>query len=433
MSRPWKQTKVLTINDVKSRDLYPYIWKNKTINLSYEMHPFHLVSRSPWPVYVSILSLQVATSLGSYFYFLSGSYFNLVFSFYLFLFIICNWYLDIIFESNCKGDHTQAVERGLAYGFILFILSEIMFFFSFFWGFFHSSLSPSLFIGGVWPPKGIDYIVAWYFPLLNTLILLFSGVALTIAHSFLLDAPLKVTTDKGLSLKGLPVILVEKRTNFKAFQVQPRSQLIMIDTTYYHIKPITDKLGFFLAGPRVLCTRGTLLFELALQQFAIWASYFLTSFEDSEDMKNNYEDPDGGLWVVKPLDTVWFIILLYKFTFNVKALNYKYTLQLMVLTLGLDFWFTAFQKLEYLSSTFAINDSIFGSIFYMATGFHGFHVILGTVLLFIQTFNLIFKALTKTQHLGFITASWYWHFVDVVWLFLFASIYWWGTLLPTTL
>jgi len=88
--------------------------------------------------------------------------------------------------------------------------------------------------------------------------------------------------------------------------------------------------------------------------------------------------------------------------------------------------FTLLQRFEYLSAPFSISDGVYGSSFYMATGFHGFHVFIGTFFLFVCLLRLYFNHFTQDHHLGFEAAAWYWHFVDVVWLFLFISIYWWG-------
>jgi cytochrome c oxidase subunit 3 len=77
-----------------------------------------------------------------------------------------------------------------------------------------------------------------------------------------------------------------------------------------------------------------------------------------------------------------------------------------------------------------MNDSVFGSIFFLITGFHGFHVLVGTVFLFICFCRLVRPsvAFTRQQHFGFMAALWYWHFVDVVWLFVFFILYVWGSL-----
>ncbi len=82
--------------------------------------------------------------------------------------------------------------------------------------------------------------------------------------------------------------------------------------------------------------------------------------------------------------------------------------------------------MEYVEAPFTISDGIYGSTFFLATGFHGFHVIIGTIFLIICAIRQYLGHFTQTHHFGFEAATWYRHFVDVVWLFLFVSIYWWG-------
>ena len=105
----------------------------------------------------------------------------------------------------------------------------------------------------------------------------------------------------------------------------------------------------------------------------------------------------------------------------------KNAINSLVLTIGLAVFFTALQGLEYMTAPFTISDSIYGSTFYMATGFHGFHVFIGTCFLIICLFRIYLNHFTAEHHFGFEAAAWYWHFVDVVWLFLFLTIYWWGS------
>ncbi len=89
--------------------------------------------------------------------------------------------------------------------------------------------------------------------------------------------------------------------------------------------------------------------------------------------------------------------------------------------------FTLLQGYEYMTAPFSISDGIYGSSFYMATGFHGFHVFIGTCFLSVCLGRLMLGHFTREHHFGFEAAAWYWHFVDVVWLFLFVTIYWWGS------
>ena len=88
--------------------------------------------------------------------------------------------------------------------------------------------------------------------------------------------------------------------------------------------------------------------------------------------------------------------------------------------------FTALQVFEYTHAPFGFQDGIYPTVFFLATGFHGFHVIVGTIFLAICYFRALKGHFTPTRHIGFEAAAWYWHFVDVVWLFLFLAVYIWG-------
>ena len=98
----------------------------------------------------------------------------------------------------------------------------------------------------------------------------------------------------------------------------------------------------------------------------------------------------------------------------------------LVLTIILAIIFTCFQAFEYVSANFTISDSIYGSTFFLATGFHGFHVFIGTVFLTVCLIRMVFNHFTVQHHFGFEAAAFYWHFVDVVWLFLYIAVYFWG-------
>jgi cytochrome c oxidase subunit 3 len=98
----------------------------------------------------------------------------------------------------------------------------------------------------------------------------------------------------------------------------------------------------------------------------------------------------------------------------------------LLLTISLGVLFTGIQLYEYQSASFSINDGIYGSVFYLLTGFHGFHVLVGTIFLFVCYLRNWAYHFTNTRHIGFEMAIWYWHFVDVVWIFLFVFVYVWG-------
>jgi cytochrome c oxidase subunit 3 len=98
----------------------------------------------------------------------------------------------------------------------------------------------------------------------------------------------------------------------------------------------------------------------------------------------------------------------------------------LVLTIVLGLIFTAVQVYEYAHAPFSFAGNIYGATFFMATGFHGFHVVVGTIFLIVCLVRAMKGHFTPQNHFGFEAAAWYWHFVDVVWIFLFFSIYIWG-------
>nr|YP_007374669.1 cytochrome c oxidase subunit III [Urochela quadrinotata]AFI54778.1 cytochrome c oxidase subunit III [Urochela quadrinotata] len=256
-------------------------------------HPFHLVDYSPWPLTGSIGAMSLTS--GMVMWFKSMNYSLMIMGLFILMLTTIQWWRDVIRESTYQGNHTNKVVSGLKLGMLLFIISEIMFFLSFFWSFFHSSLAPVVELGMSWPPKGIIPFNPMDTPLLNTMILLCSGITVTWVHHSMMEG--------------------------------------------------------------------------------------------------------------KKMQLLWSLI--------------------MTVTLGL--YFTTLQYIEYMESPFCISDSVYGSSFFMATGFHGLHVIVGTIFLIVCLIRSYFNHFSKKHHFGFEAAAWYWHFVDVVWLFLYISIYWWGS------
>nr|YP_010181247.1 cytochrome c oxidase subunit III [Chiridota heheva]QVD42797.1 cytochrome c oxidase subunit III [Chiridota heheva] len=257
-------------------------------------HPFHIVDPSPWPLAGACSAFVLTTGLVMWFH--ENNVFLLILGFLIFCLTCYCWWRDVIREGTFMGAHTLAVTSGLRCGMVLFIVSEIMFFFSFFWAFFHSALAPTPQIGCCWPPVGVETIDPFAIPLLNTAILLGSGVTVTWAHRTILEG-------------------------------NRRDSLISLT--------ITVLLGLF---------------------------------------------------------------------------------------------FTGLQGWEYIEAPFTIADSVYGSTFFVATGFHGMHVIIGTIFLFVCLVRLYLSHFSTGHHFGFEAASWYWHFVDVVWIFLYLFIYWWGSI-----
>nr|YP_009772332.1 cytochrome c oxidase subunit III [Sarcophaga brevicornis]QIT03213.1 cytochrome c oxidase subunit III [Sarcophaga brevicornis] len=255
-------------------------------------HPFHLVDYSPWPLTASIGAMTTVAGMVKWFHQYNMSLFLL--GNIITILTVYQWWRDVSREGTFQGLHTEAVTTGLRWGMILFILSEVLFFVSFFWAFFHSSLSPSIELGAIWPPMGITPFNPFQIPLLNTVILLTSGITVTWAHHSLMEG------------------------------------------------------------------------------------------------------------------------------------NHSQAAQSLFFTVTLGIYFTILQAYEYIEAPFTIADSVYGSTFFMATGFHGIHVLIGTTFLLICLIRHLNNHFSSNHHFGFEAAAWYWHFVDIVWLFLYVSIYWWG-------
>ena len=147
-------------------------------------HPFNfLVDSSPWPLVASLGASFITFGGVMYMHLYKNGLFLFLIGLFTTIYVMYCWWRDIVREGSFEGQHTKIVQHGLRMGMILFIISEIMFFFAFFWAFFHSSLSPVPTIGGVWLPVGIEILKLWEIPLLNIILLLSSG-ALMYSFSF---------------------------------------------------------------------------------------------------------------------------------------------------------------------------------------------------------------------------------------------------------
>jgi cytochrome c oxidase subunit 3 len=201
--------------------------------------------------------------------------------------------------------------------------------------------------------------------------------------------------------------------------------------------------GFHTPVVQISHRYGMILFIASEAMFFVawfWA-FFDASLFTNEAIQYARVDATGGTWPPKGIEAFdpWHLPLFNTLilltsgttvTWAHHALlhNDRNGLKFgLLLTVALGILFTCVQAFEYSHAAFGFKGSIYGSTFFMATGFHGFHVIIGTIFLLVCLLRALAGHFTPTQHLGFEFAAWYWHFVDVVWLFLFACIYVWGT------
>ena len=172
--------------------------------------PYHLVEPSPWP-FTTSFSLFTIT-VGAVIIFQGFVSTTLKIGLITLLLCMILWWKDVIIESTYLGYHTFKVQNGIKIGFYIFLFSEIFLFFSLFWAYFHSSLAPSIELGSSWPPIGIESINPFGLPLLNTVILLSSGVSVTWAHYSLIEG-------NKLSLKISLFLTIILASIFTGYQV----------------------------------------------------------------------------------------------------------------------------------------------------------------------------------------------------------------------
>lgn len=220
--------------------------------------------------------------------------------------------------------------------------------------------------------------------------------------------------------------------------------ILLFATFYYWWRDVIKegKFGFHTKVVEKGLRLGMALFIASEVMFFVgffWAFFYSSLFVDSIKTIARYSFT-GGLWPPKgivPIETFelpfvnTMILLLSGTTLTwahhaLKENNRKDLVRGLLYTIGLGLLFSVIQFYEYLHAPFSLKSGSYGAIFFMATGFHGLHVIIGTLFLAICYFRSKRGDFTPTHHFGIEAAAWYWHFVDVVWLFLFVSIYWWG-------
>lgn len=256
-------------------------------------HSFHLVNPRPWPILMSFRLLNAGFGL---IYWILTNNFNWFLCFFFFsTLVVVQWWRDVIREAGYEGARSAQINFIIRAGVILFIVSEICFFSSFFWAYFYFRLSPDFSLGMSWPPLGISVVDYLGIPFLNTIILLGSGFYIT------------------------------------------------------------------------------------------WCHYSILNFN----------------------------MMLSKLT--------------LIFCIFLGIYFLLVQLYEYKHISFRFRERTFGRTFFTLTGFHGFHVLVGLIFIVVNFLRLSSNSFSRCGLLGLEYSIWYWHFVDLVWLFLYCFVYWWGS------
>jgi cytochrome c oxidase subunit III len=177
-----------------------------------------------------------------------------------------------------------------------------------------------------------------------------------------------------------------------------------------------------------------------VSEVMFFGAFFWAFFNARLYPKETPVDVPGGVWPPEGIETLdafdvpflnTLILLLSGVTVTwahhaLREGHRREMLQALGITVMLGFTFTSLQIFEYAHANFAFTDGIYASTFYLATGFHGFHVVVGTVFLAVCWYRAANDHFKPDHHFGFEAAAWYWHFVDAVWLFLFVCVYWLG-------
>ena len=178
----------------------------------------------------------------------------------------------------------------------------------------------------------------------------------------------------------------------------------------------------------------TLFIASEVMFFVAWFwAYFNASLFPNEAIGSVWPPPDIKTfdpWDIPLINTLILLLSGTSVTWAHQAMiedDRKGLINGLTATVFLGFIFSCLQAYEYHHATFTIDGNIYGSTFYMATGFHGFHVIVGTIFLAVCLYRSMKGHSNSEHHFGFEAAAWYWHFVYVVWLFLFAAVYIWGS------
>jgi len=471
-----------------------YILKRK------QRHKFHIVAPSPWPIYSSSSAFMFVMGMIFWMHFSEGVV--LVFGLVTIMCSFYFWFKDIIREGLYMGYHTQVVERSLRLGFMLFLVSEVMFFFGFFWALLHFSLTGDPASGNIWPPEGIVHhlysenlnitynqlslhrdsffnLLSLYqndsiftnlfsqkkhildyqlntstfvsFPYLDTFVRYVFGDKY---HYVVTRGPLErgvfFTTLHG---PAIPIYFYPSVCYFYPYYVLLHSCLAEAELGVWKLLnsltlPAIKWVDYGVSHAQFILTTKDRLEPLGLPALQKGGGdlpsdklfyYFNWVRSRKIPFSENNRNPilrvtsfSSGLLInpykIPLLNTALLLTSGALLTLSHLFLRleiFKWSKIFIILTIIFGIYFFYFQACEYLETGFSINDGIYGSLFFVLTGLHGVHVIIGTLFLIVCCIRLFYSHFTSGNHFAFEAAAWYWHFVDVVWILLFLLVYLW--------
>ncbi len=259
------------------------------------------------------------------------------------------------------------------------------------------------------------------------------------AHPFHLVSPSPWPLYTSISLLTLTSAAVAVMHGFNlSYYFLMFAFLSLISSMSFWFRDVISE-GTYLGNHTLAVQRGlnmgVALFILseALFFLGIFWAYFHSSLSPTIEMGAHW--PPMGIEAINPfelpaLNTVILLSSGVTITYAHHSLiqgNRSGAIYGTLVTIILAVIFTAFQAVEYSVSSFTISDGTYGTCFYFGTGFHGIHVMIGTAFIAVGLWRILAYHLTDNHHLGFEASILYWHFVDIVWLFLFISIYYWGS------
>ncbi len=368
-----------------------------------QKHSFHIVNRSQLPFLAAGFAMLTTWSLALLFHQTSNLLKSDTLIFHtatIFLnCVILAWFFMIVYEAG-RGFHTALVQKGLKLGFWLFLISEGMLFFSFFWAYFHYSLNPSIVLGHQWPAEiGIQQIDPYQIPLLNTILLLSSGVTATIAHRVILTTDFninKIRKNKFNIALMSTIILGYIFLSCQAIEYAFGLNQSWLSNVYWSI--------FFLLtgfhGFHVIV--GTLFLQFNLVRVAF------------------FENLRYVLLFLRRNSILWNPIIIFLTCFYRMINSLKFHLELIhdsVLTLfsraqKIGWTLTTVRKIEPVTQTYKKTINLVSNFNYFVLQ---------------NRWALQKFSLQSNQHLGFEAALYYWHFVDAVWILLYLVVYIWGS------